>query len=380
MEKKFLRDLRLSNRRGPERRTPSVPAVSKIAKAAWILITFCALLAFPGVTAARDKHVDTEFLEEAIQNGMASADIIALLDQTVGAAASTGGNRGIPQQLRQGLYVTALRQSSNIILRFEVDGSGTQPRYTIAEVAVSADLGRRFLEFIKAALGTAESVFSAAPQFAKPWELALNAQSSSGGEVTIKVEGDATAHFTLSWDIASPKRPLDSFVVPTAFGSKEAGTDHINVVVHFPITLEAFTFLRTIYVSGVPQRYQDLPLSPHTWLHLTVTNGSTDRFVIVHFDAITVSGQRLFVAEGPASTDVGGRFLNESITRMQEMLNEEAAKPGSSGKWATEFYYDDPNTGVIVVAVTGEQGTFDAAYEIQTPIQNVRQHGKSTVD
>jgi hypothetical protein len=377
MEKKFLRHLRLSNRRALERCTRSNAAVSRMA---WILIPFCALLAFPGVTTAREKHVDTEFLEEAIQNGMASADIIALLDQTVGAAASTGANRAVPQQLRQGLYVTAIRQSSNIILRFEVDGSGTQPRYTIAELAVSADLGRKFLDFVKAALGTAESIFSAAPQFAKPWELALDAQSSSGGEVTIKVEGDATAHFTLSWDIASPKRPLDSFVVPTAFGSKEAGTEHINVVVHFPITLEAFTFLRTIYVSGVPQRYQDLPLSPHTWLHLTVTNGSTDRFVVVHFDAITPNGQRLFVAEGPASTDVGGRFLNESITRMQEMLNQETAKPGSSGKWETEFYYDDPDTGVIVVAVAGEQGTFDAAYEIQTPTQNVRQHGKSTVD
>jgi hypothetical protein len=310
---------------------------------------------------------------------MPSADIIALLDQTVGAAASTGANQAVPVQLRQGLYVTAIRRSPNIILRFEVDGSGTQPRYTIAEVAVSADLGRRFFEFVKAALGSAESIFSAAPEFAKPWELALDAQSSSGGEVMIKVEGDATAHFTLSWDVASPKRPLDSFVVPTAFGSKEAGVEHINVVVHFPITLEAFTFLRAIYVGGVSERYQDLPLSPHTWLHLTVTNGS-DRFVVVHFDAITLNGQRLFVAEGPASTDVGGRFLNESITRMQEMLNQEGAKPGSSGKWETEFYYDDPDTGVIVVAVTGEQGTFDAAYELQTPTQNVRQHGKSTVD
>jgi hypothetical protein len=380
MEKKSLGDLRLSKERALKRCTPFSTAPSKLPKAGWILITLCALLAFPGMTAAREKHADTEFLEEAIQNGMASADIIALLDQTVGVAASTGANQAVPQQLRQGLYVTAIRQSSNVILRFEVDGSSTQPRYAIAEVAVSADLGSRFLEFVKAALGTAESIFSAAPQFAKPWELALDAQSSSGGEVTIKVEGDATAHFTLSWEIVSPKRPLDSFVVPTAFGSKEAGTEHINVVVHFSITLEAFTFLRTIYVSGVPQRYQDLPLSPHTWLHLTVTNGSTERYVVVHFDAITVNGQRLFVAEGPASTDVGGRFLNESITRMQEMLNQEAAKPGSSTKWETEFYYDDPDTGVIVVAVAGELGIFDAAYELQTPSRNVRQHDKRTLD
>jgi hypothetical protein len=51
--------------------------------------------------------------------------------------------------------------------------------------------------------------------------------------------------------------------------------------------------------GGVAQRFQDLPLHPHTWLHLTVTNGSTDRYVNVHFDAITTEGQRLFIAEAP---------------------------------------------------------------------------------
>jgi hypothetical protein len=98
--------------------------------------------------------------------------------------------------------------------------------------------------------------------------------------------------------------------------------------------------------------------------------------VNVHFDAITTEGQRLFVAEAPASTDVGGRFLNETLTRMQEMLSQEAAKQGSSGKWQTEFYYDSPDNGVVVVAVTGELGTFDVAYQLQTPAQNVKKHGK----
>jgi hypothetical protein len=84
----------------------------------------------------------------------------------------------------------------------------------------------------------------------------------------------------------------------------------------------------------------------------------------------------LFIAEAPASTDVGGRFLNETLTRMQEMLSQEAAKPGSSGKWRTEFYYDTPDDGVVVVAVTGERGLFDVAYELQTPAQAVKKHGK----
>jgi hypothetical protein len=113
-------------------------------------------------------------------------------------------------------------------------------------------------------------------------------------------------------------------------------------VVHFPTSLQEFAFLSTIYVGGVAQRFHDLPLYPHTWLHLTVTNGSTNRFVIVHFDTITTNGQRLFVAEAPASTDVGGRFLNETLTRMQEMLNQEAAKPGSSGKVANRILLRRP--------------------------------------
>jgi len=337
------------------------------------VIALCALLALPSITAAQQNYAASEFIEEDIQNGMSLADIVALLDQTVGGG--TRANPAIAHPLRQGLYVTAIARRSNTILRFEVDRSDTKQRYTVAEVAISADLGSKFFEFVKAALRSAESVF-AAEQFAQPWEIDLTAESDSGGQITVKVEGDATAHFTLTWEIASPKRPLDSFVVPTAFGSNKPGSEHINVVVHFPTSLEQFQFLSTIYVGGVAQRFQDLPLHPHTWLHLTVTNGSTDRFVNVHFDAITTEGQRLFVAEAPASTDVGGRFLNETLTRMQETLSQEAAKPGSSGKWQTEFYYDSPDDGVVVVAVTGEQGRFDVAYELQTPTQNVKKDGK----
>jgi hypothetical protein len=138
--------------------------------------------------------------------------------------------------------------------------------------------------------------------------------------------------------------------------------------------------LRTIYLGGVSQRFQDLPLYPHIWLHLTVSNGATDRFVIVHFDGITVNGQRVVVAEAPASTDVGARFLDETLTRMQEMLMQEAVQPGSSGKWQTEFYYADSTTGVVVVAVTGEQGLFHVAYHLETPTQKVKPQEKNTED
>jgi hypothetical protein len=374
MKKQSLLCLHLSNKRTLPSSIPLMADLMRLKGASWAVVALCAMLAFPSISVAQENYVASEFIEEDIQNGMSSADIVALLDQTVGSAIRT--NPAIAHPLRQGLYVTATAQRSNTILKFEVDRSDTKQRYTVAEVAISADLGSKFFEFAKAALASAESVF-AAEHFAQPWEIDLTAESDSGGQITLKVEGDAAAHFTLSWEIASPKRPLDSFIVPTAFGSKKPGSEHINVVVHFPTSLEQFQFLSTIYVGGVAQRFQDLPLHPHTWLHLTVTNGSTDRFVNVHFDAITTEGQRLFVAEAPASTDVGGRFLSETLTRMQEMLSQEAAKPGSSGKWQTEFYYDSPDNGVVVVAVSGEQGLFDVAYQLATPTQNLKKHGKS---
>jgi hypothetical protein len=128
---------------------------------------------------------------------MVSADILALLNQTVGPAASSGANPAVAHPLRQDLYVTAIPQGSNIILRFELDRSDTKQRYTIAEVAISADLGRKFFDFVTAALGSAQFIFLT-DQFALPWELRLNAESNSGGQITLKVEGDATAHFKLS--------------------------------------------------------------------------------------------------------------------------------------------------------------------------------------
>jgi hypothetical protein len=107
----------------------------------------------------------------------------------------------------------------------------------------------------------------------------------------------------------------------------------------------------------------------------TVKWGATDetnRVGNVHFDAITISGERLFVAEAPASTDVGERFIDQTVARMREMLDEEATQPGSSREWQTEFYYDDPDKGIVVVAAKGERGLFDIAYQLETSIRKVR--------
>jgi hypothetical protein len=327
------------------------------------------------MAVAHGKNIASEFLEVESVEEMASADLLALLDWTVGEAASSGANPAVAHPLRRGLYVTAIPQGAHVILRFEVDGGGTKPRETIAEVALSSDLGHTFVALVEAALRAAESIFSQM-HFASPWALTLHTESASGGEVEVKVEGDASARFTLAWEVASPDRPIDSFTVPTAFpveGEGNAvGKEHLRATVHFPTAMDDFRqFVNRAYGREAPERFTGFPLFPHTWLHLTVTGEATNRVVLVHFDAITTSGQRLFVAEAPASTDVGGRFVDETLARMQEMLEEEAAQPGSSRPWQTEFYYDDPATGLVIVAVKGERGLFDIAYHLETSRRQV---------
>jgi hypothetical protein len=189
------------------------------------------------------------------------------------------------------------------------------------------------------------------------------------------------ARFTLVWEIASPDRPIDSWTVPTAFPAEgeetKGGREQLRATVHFPITLEDFRqFVERAYGRDAPERFTDFPLFPHTWLHLTVTGEADTPVVLVHFDAITTSSQRLFIAEAPASTDVGGRFVDETLARMQEMLDEEAAQPGSSRPWQTEFYYDDPKTGLIIVTLRGEHGVFDVAYHVEATPRRVKPQGK----
>src|SRR5215475_640493 len=170
---------------------------------AWIVVCALVVILPLPVSARVGKNVASEFLEQSIEEGMASADILSLLATTVGAAAVADTQ---PQQLREGLFVTALPQGSNVLLRGEVTRTDTGERETITEVALSAELGRTFVTLVEAALTTAAVVF-ATQHVAAPWELQLHAESPSGGEAVVTVSGDATAHFTLAWAFASPRRP-----------------------------------------------------------------------------------------------------------------------------------------------------------------------------
>jgi hypothetical protein len=88
--------------------------------------------------------------------------------------------------------VTAIPQGAHVLLRFEIDGGGTKPREVLAEVALSSALGHTFATLAEAALRAAEAIF-ATVHFGAPWELTLQTQSESGGEVGVVVRGDARA-------------------------------------------------------------------------------------------------------------------------------------------------------------------------------------------
>jgi hypothetical protein len=144
----------------------------------WIVVfAFAVILPLP-VSARVGKNVASEFLEQSIEEGMAAADILSRLATTVGVAASADP-QPTTQQLREGLFVTALPHGSHVLLRVEVTRTDTEERETITEVALSAELGRTFVTLVEAALTTADTVFTTL-HVAAPWELQLHAESPSG--------------------------------------------------------------------------------------------------------------------------------------------------------------------------------------------------------
>jgi hypothetical protein len=314
-----------------------------------------------------------EYIEDATSDAMPATAIMTLLDQTLGAAGVTSGGPASLLPLRKGYYVTATPQGSNVILRFDSDAAGVRPISPYVEVAVSNDLAGTFVQLVQTAMATA-ALTAQTPGLAAPWNLYLKAQSPTGGNLLLNVAGDAQANFTISWTLDTPSRPINAWSAPSAFDPSglTAATESVGGVVHFPIDLPTFQFfVNQAYGYNAPQRFNDFPLTPHMWLHLTVTADSTGQIVNVHFDAIATSGARLYVAEAPASTDVGGRFFDETCARMREMTAEEAAQPGSSKPWGTSFYYSDVSKGVVDVVVKGTLGAFDIAYAVETPVFTV---------
>jgi hypothetical protein len=321
-----------------------------------------------------ENNIASEYFGVALEEAMTSADMLALLGPALGNRA--GDDAVFERELRRGVFLTSRvqHQGTVVALQFHVSAGNTQPQEKIAEVAISARLGQTFFDLVQSALTTAEALF-AATGFGAPWELLLHAENPFGAEeVEITVSGDARAQFLLSWKIESPDRPIDDFVEPAA--RQKRSQEHVRVTVHFPITLAQFVgFVDRAYGRNAPERFTAFPLTPHRWLLLTVTGDQAepdDRVVQVRFDAVTVTGAQHFIAEAPASTAVGQRFVDESVARMQEMLDEEAQQPGSSRKWLTDFFYDDPKTGAITVAVIGEKGLFAVSYTVETPPRKVR--------
>src|SRR5947209_1221572 len=143
MKHRFLLSLHVSDQ--PTLLAPlgTVPVLMR--RTSEVVLTLLLMLACCcGVAAAAEDYAASEFLTEGVQSEMTSADILTLLNQTVGAGAASGVNPPVAHPLRRGFSVTALPRHSNIILRFRVDQSDTTPRYRMAEVAISADLGSQF--------------------------------------------------------------------------------------------------------------------------------------------------------------------------------------------------------------------------------------------
>jgi hypothetical protein len=322
----------------------------------------------PTSTSRGATTTKPEYLEFLAEDTLAAPDLLTLLDQTVNTA--SGATPASGMQLRNGLYLTATPNGANVILRVDADGGGVRPKDPYVEVAIPQGLGQTFRDLCDAAMATA-ALTAATPGLASPWNIFLHAESPSGGILELNVTGDATGVFAAAWKLDSPVRAVDAFGKPSAFGAGP-GTAKVGGTVHFPIDVTNFkTYVNQAYGYNAPARFTDFALIPHTWLHLTVTGDAANRVVNVRFDAVLTSGARTYVCEAPASTDVGNRFFDETVARMNQMNAEEAAAPGSSKKWGTSFYYADAAKGVVDVVVKGEKGAFDIAYAVETPLFTV---------
>src|SRR5437660_11422676 len=95
----------------------------RLRRTAWLGFVLWMILVLP-VNARVGKTVASEFLEQAIEEEMAAADILLLLAHTVGATAASD-TQPLAHELREGLFVTFLLGGPNVLRLVEVTGDDT---------------------------------------------------------------------------------------------------------------------------------------------------------------------------------------------------------------------------------------------------------------
>jgi hypothetical protein len=294
----------------------------------------------------------------------------ALASGLVGSDAQSG--KAIShQELDKGIYIDTDPDKSTpdqIDLTVSFDDGGAFPR-KLAVAPASFGVGSVFVAASDAAIAKMQADNAAKPGSGETFYIEYRVYSSQGGRLSFGVKGDF-GKYTIVLDISTPKTSLDqkNIGLPVA---KTAPYDTVAGTVWFHLSKDDFDyFVDHAYGKGATgrQNFTDFALVPHDWLRLTVDPHLQDEYVNVNFEILGVDGKRTPVAKAPASILAGKTFQTMVDRAMENTINAEKAKPGSSSPWLVPFYYDAPvDGGVVQVLAEGKAGVFDIAYAIESP-------------
>jgi hypothetical protein len=324
-----------------------------------------------GTTTATVKPaVATEWVGFHAEAPLQASDFHALAAGLFGDDAKAGKLLS-DKQIATGVYVSASADSSTpdqTRLTFAFD-DGNTPRRVVAVAPASYAVGGVFIATVDAALAKMTADAAKDPASAEAFFLEYRVASAQGGKLSFGVRGNQGV-YTLVVDVTSPHTGLakDTIGKPVDdFGPY----DTVAGTVWFHLSKDDFDFFSDhAYGAGATgkQNFKDFKLVPHDWLRLTVDPHLDQQFVNVGFEVITLDGKRVPVCKAPASILAGDTFQKLVNRYVDNMREQEKAKPGSSLPWQVPFYYDNPDGGgVVQVIAQGAAGSFQIAYAIESP-------------
>jgi hypothetical protein len=300
----------------------------------------------------------------------APSDLTALASGLFGPDAQNG-KFITNKEISPGVYMSAAADPTtpeqSIVTLTIVDESNVN--HQLAVVPASFAVGNVYVATAGLALAQVQADAQQSANSGDNVLLQYQVTSPQGGTFSFGVQA-INSTYTLVLDVSSPTTSL----TPGSIGTAATSTtpyDLINGTVWFGLSKDDFDYF-TSHAYGADQtaaqNFNDFPLVPYTWLHLTVTPHLSDKYVNIAFDVVDGTGTHTPLAQAPASVLAGATYQAVVDRAVSNMNAQEAAKPGSSTAWSVPFYYNDPvGGGVVQVLAQGQAGQFQIAYAVLSP-------------
>ncbi|MCK6548729.1 hypothetical protein L6R52_22990 [Myxococcota bacterium] len=323
----------------------------------------------------RPRSQPIEFVGMRVKRKVDLERFLAFVSPIFGDEARAGRGH-VAYELQPGLFLSVepdARTAEQVILRVDMSPSAETESRTVMRVPVSFAYGSIYVDAVKVALATAEKNLASKGEMA-PFHLDYTARSARGGRLLLRLDF-ADGITSLVFEIENPQTSLSSGAVnQPAFDGDPYET--LGGTVWFELARSEFDFFSTRaygITPGFRQNFSDFQLLPHEWLRLTVNPLLSQNMVDVNFDVVTLDGRRIPLARAPASLLAGEQFQKNVLRLVDNMMEQEAAEPGSSDEWVAPFHYDDPaGGGVVEVIAQGAGGKFRIAYTVESPVNLLR--------